>query len=189
MKKDSEVPKDRDEYSCLLTSMFVPWNVDAPPNPDNVPWDVWLADCLLAIPPRILRTINHLELLHKSRIEVELHQKQLQSENLELAHPDAIEFGYSNADATLTFDSIDEWETAVELAHSRADDWGVIEALDSAFDYKYLTSTSANVTGVNSADSVHYCEYPLSTIKDIMRQYTEFKSEVVPAEQTFEFVD
>jgi hypothetical protein len=66
--------------------------------------------------------------------------------------------------------------------------WGVIEALDSAFEHKYLTSNAVEVKGVNSADAVHYCEYPLSTIQDLIRQYTSAKSEIPIADQRFEFL-
>jgi hypothetical protein len=105
--------------------MFVPWTFDVPPDPGNVWWDAWLDDCLVMIPLRIFRTINHLDLLHKSRIEVKLHQMQLRSQHQNLEHQD-MEFGYNDLEAKFPVGNIeDTWETTIELAHSRDDDWAV----------------------------------------------------------------
>ena len=175
MKKNSSDEHERNEYCCLLTSMFVPWSFERPPNPFAVPWQDWLGTCLALVPPRVERFISNLDLLHKSRSEVDFHRLQLAAlTSIDDDTQYRLEDHDESDDPQLSGMSEREgpvpWAEGVEIAHSPSDkfDGYVMDGLEASAQAGYLPESAEEIGGVNVVESVLYSPVPLSKLYDLV---------------------
>jgi hypothetical protein len=78
LRPDSDDESVRNEYFCLISGLFVPWTRDQPPV--KAPTDSWENSFSVKkefLSPCLLRHIDNLALLHKSREEAEIDRLQL----------------------------------------------------------------------------------------------------------------
>ena len=77
LRPDSEDEQMKEDYYCLLGALFVPWTHDQPLNPSATSsWQDWYLNQAAPPPPRIARLIRNLELLHKTKDEVQFDRLQ-----------------------------------------------------------------------------------------------------------------
>jgi len=78
LRPDSEEQPVRNNYFCLLSGLFTPWSQEHPPVKSvSESWEVFFSDRKDFLSPRILRYIDNLALLHKSKEEAEIDRLQL----------------------------------------------------------------------------------------------------------------
>src|SRR5579859_1191142 len=76
LRPDSEDKQMKEDYYCLLGDLFVPWTHDQSLNPSATSWQDWYLNQATPPPPYIARLIKNLELLHKSKDEVQFDRLQ-----------------------------------------------------------------------------------------------------------------
>ena len=89
LRPDTEKEQDKEDYYCLLSSLFVPWSRFQPPNLLNLKWEDWYLNHTPPLIPRLHRVIRNLSLLHKSKDEVEFNRLQRESLDGE-ENPDSV---------------------------------------------------------------------------------------------------
>ena len=77
VKPDSEDEKKREDYYCLIASMFFPWSHRWTPKSSEESWQQFVEANQDTLSPHIQRMIYNLTLLHKSKEETRIHQMQL----------------------------------------------------------------------------------------------------------------
>jgi PIF1-like helicase len=78
LRPDSEDESVRIDYFCLLSGLFLPWSREQPPvKPVGDSWEVFFAAKRDSLSLRLLRNIDNLALLHKSKEEAQIDQLQL----------------------------------------------------------------------------------------------------------------
>jgi hypothetical protein len=78
LRPDSDDESVRSDYFCLLSGLFLPWSREQPPvKPVGDSWEVFFAGKRDSLSPRLLRNIDNLALLHKSKEEAHIDQLQL----------------------------------------------------------------------------------------------------------------
>src|SRR5947207_700127 len=77
IKPDSEEEKKREDYYCLITSMFFPWSHRRTPKSPEESWEQFVEANQDTLLPHIRCMIYNLTLLHKSKEEMHIHQMQL----------------------------------------------------------------------------------------------------------------
>jgi ATP-dependent DNA helicase PIF1 len=81
LRPDSEDESVRSDYFCLLSGLFLPWSRQQPPvKPVANSWEEFYSTKRNILSPRILRYIDNLSLLHKSKEEAQIDQLQLQAQ-------------------------------------------------------------------------------------------------------------
>lgn len=74
VKPDSEDEKKRENYYCLIASMFFPWSQKLTPKSSEQSWQQFVEANQENLSSRIQRMIYNLTLLHKSKEETLIHQ-------------------------------------------------------------------------------------------------------------------
>jgi PIF1-like helicase len=78
LRPDSEDESVRSDYFCLLSGLFLPWSHEQPPvKPVGDSWEDFFSAKNDILSPRIVRYIDNLALLHKSKEEAQVDQLQL----------------------------------------------------------------------------------------------------------------
>src|SRR5579859_7795450 len=78
LRPDSEDESVRNDYFCLVSGLFLPWSREQPPvKPVGDSWEEFFSVKKSLLSPRILRHIDNLSLLHKSKEEAQIDQLQL----------------------------------------------------------------------------------------------------------------
>src|SRR5579859_1872006 len=78
LRPDSGDESVRNEYFCLVSGLFIPWTRDQPPvKASTDSWENSFSVKKEFLSPRLLRHIDNLALLHKSREEAEIDRLQL----------------------------------------------------------------------------------------------------------------
>ena len=81
LRPDSTDEIVRNEHFCLVSALFIPWNHDqALAKSPALSWEEFFRSREQSIPPRILRYIGNLALLHKSKEEARVDQLQLRAQ-------------------------------------------------------------------------------------------------------------
>ena len=66
----------KEEYYSLVAALFIPSSDRLPLNPTATLWEEWYLDHATPPPPRIARLIQNLELLHKTKDEIDFDRLQ-----------------------------------------------------------------------------------------------------------------
>src|SRR5579859_1027972 len=78
LRPDSDDESVRNEYFSLVSRLFIPWTGDQPPvKASTDSWEKFFSVKKEFLPPRLLRHIDNLTLLHKSKVEAQIDQLQL----------------------------------------------------------------------------------------------------------------
>src|SRR5437762_14178853 len=77
VKPDSKDDKKKEDYYCLITSMFFPWSHRWKPKSSEELWEQFVKANQETLSPCIQCMIYNLTLLHKSKEETCIHQMQL----------------------------------------------------------------------------------------------------------------
>lgn len=78
LRPDSDDESVRNEYFCLVSGLFIPWTHDQPPvKPSTDSWEEFFSVKKEFVSPRLLRHIDNLALLHKSKVEAQIDRLQL----------------------------------------------------------------------------------------------------------------
>ena len=78
LRPDSDDESVRNEYFCLVSGLFLPWTRDQPPvKASTDSWEKFFSVKKEVLSPRLLRHIDNLALLHKSKVEAQIDQLQL----------------------------------------------------------------------------------------------------------------
>src|SRR5579859_4221125 len=159
----SDDEAQRCEYYCLVSGLFLPWSWEHPLNPEDLPWDVFFDANKSSIPQRLLRHIDNLTLLHKSKEEtqIDLLHQQLQDEE------------HDNHDLWEDMDVDDDVEIANDLVidnlistlHTDDNNWYTQEAVDANWDAGYIESSSAIDTNKETPQEIGYATLTLDDMK------------------------
>src|SRR5579859_5752269 len=154
----------KEEYSSLVAALFIPWSDRHPLNPTATSWEDWYLNHAPRPPPRIARIIQNLELLHKTKDEINFDRLQRASldgdDDIDTPDPDAkdpdeatLNAIYDDHDnymeggdgtskdhtmAATPAPSLDQIEAA---ALDMDTGFYVQEALDAGCDYKYFDNS------------------------------------------------
>src|SRR5579859_7527370 len=78
LRPDSEDDSVRNDCFCLLSGLFLPWSREQPPvKPSGDSWEDFFSAKKSLLSPRVLRHIDNLSLLHKSKEEAQIDQLRL----------------------------------------------------------------------------------------------------------------
>lgn len=81
LRPDSGDEVVREHHFCLITGLFVPWtNSQLPRKPANESWERFFSSKKSYLSPRVLRYIDNLALLHKSKEEAHIDQLRLHAQ-------------------------------------------------------------------------------------------------------------
>jgi hypothetical protein len=81
LRPDSGDEAVREDHFCLVTGLFVPWNYSqSPRKPANESWERFFSSKKSHLSPRVLRYIDNLALLHKSKEEAHIDQLRLHAQ-------------------------------------------------------------------------------------------------------------
>jgi hypothetical protein len=81
LRPDSGDEAVRSDHFCLLTGLFIPWSHVKPPQKlSDICWEIHFVAQEPHLPPRILRYIDNLALLHKSKEEAIIDQLRLHAQ-------------------------------------------------------------------------------------------------------------
>lgn len=164
LRPDSGIEQIREDYHCLLFALFVPWNHLQSINPLGLSWEEYYLDRVAILSPRIIRIIENLDLLHKSKDEVQFDRIQRASLDGE---DDQESPDYEDLNGLLNDDGIDgddmdsltatptgliSLEQAEAITFTVDQGIYVQEALDAGLDYRYFDDVSAS----ESSDTVMY---------------------------------
>src|SRR5438045_4801406 len=100
VKLDSEEEKKREDYYCLIASMFFPWSHRRTPKSSEESWEQFVEANQETLSPRIQCMIYNLTLLHKSKEETRIHQMQLRAQEEEASDVDGDDFDGSSTVAS-----------------------------------------------------------------------------------------
>ena len=79
LKPDSSDENIREDYHCIITGLFFPWQTNHLIKPFDVSWEFHFETLKPMLSPRLLRHISNLLLLHKSREESIIDRLQQQA--------------------------------------------------------------------------------------------------------------
>ena len=157
VKSDSEDEKKREDYYCLIASMFFPWSHRWTPKSSEESWEQFVEANQEILSPRIRRMIYNLTLLHKSKEETRIHQMQLRAQEEEASDVDGDDFDDSSTIANDdSFDDLDddlsdhdddfsaEIEEAINNPIELGLDFYSREGLDAYRDNGYLNTASSS---------------------------------------------
>jgi hypothetical protein len=168
VSRNSPDRKKVEDYYCLISALFLPWSSTYSLQTGATSWEQFYSVNAYKIPPRLMRHIENLDLLHKSKEESRidaLQQKTWANEDsdvegadgssdiIELIHDGNDDGRTEMSDMTIV---ADVFETTIESET----DWYVREAVDAYCDSDYF-STSEHF----SPYSVHYSSIPLKQLK------------------------
>ena len=71
LRPDSDDQQVKEDYYCLVAPLFVPWSHHRPLNPSVTSWQDWYLNLAPPPPPRIPWLVRNLQLLHKTKNEIE----------------------------------------------------------------------------------------------------------------------
>jgi hypothetical protein len=78
LRTDSDDDVARNDYFCIISALFIPWsNEGLPRKPSNASWEDFFSCQKPFISARLLRHIDNIALLHKSRAEAHIDQLRL----------------------------------------------------------------------------------------------------------------
>ena len=81
LRPDSGDEAVREDHFCLVTGLFVSWNnSQSPRKPANESWERFFSSKKSHLSPRVLRYIDNLALLHKSKEEAHIDQLRLHAQ-------------------------------------------------------------------------------------------------------------
>ena len=111
VKPDSKDEKKREDYYCLIASLFFPWSQKQSPKSSDESWEQFIEAHQNGLSFRLQRIIYNLTLLHKSKEEtrIDLMQMRAQEQSLNsdgndfddsssVASNDSVEFDDNNDD-------------------------------------------------------------------------------------------
>jgi hypothetical protein len=177
VKPDSEEEKKREDYYCLIASMFFPWSHRRTPKSSEESWEQFVEANQDTLSPRIRRMIYNLTLLHKSKEETHIHQMQLRAQEEASDHDDGDDFddtstiashdSFDDFDDDLSDDG-DDFSAQVEEAINNPIELGLDfysrEGLDACRDNGYL-NTSSSLPSRSIPDDVYPFGLSLSDLK------------------------
>src|SRR5579859_579968 len=76
LRPDSKDEQMKEDYYCLVAALFIPWSDRQPLNPTATSWEDWYLNHAPQLPPRIARLIQNLQLLHKTKDEIDFDRIQ-----------------------------------------------------------------------------------------------------------------
>src|SRR5579859_5823236 len=135
----SDDETQRQEYYCLVSALFIPWSWQHPLNPTNLPWDIFYEANKSQIPPRLMRHIENLALLHKSKEESMLDalHRRLQDDEGDDNHNVWGDEDDQNCDEISNESIIDN---LISNMNQIDNDLYTAEAVDANWDAGYITS-------------------------------------------------
>jgi PIF1-like helicase len=176
LNKDSEESSKREDYYCILASLFFPWSRSQPvKSDDTVSWEEFFLLNSISLIPRLRWYIANIDLLHKTKEEDRLNRLQLLAQQ---AEPD----GDSHSQASDS-DIVDRMEiqfddgACEDVPHSAAvdqaietltdvnSDFYIREGIDASETQGYLNPpTFLNAPDEN--DQIHYWPLPAEDVMD-----------------------
>ena len=138
LRPDSGDDVVRNDHFCLLTGLFVPWShLQLPQKPSDVSWESHFVSRKWLASPRILRYIDNLALLHKSKEEAVIDQLRLhaQSADGDGVHDDSCKPCCIHFDMTMETNNDEIWDldanhstTALAVVQSALE--GFLDSID-----------------------------------------------------------
>lgn len=164
LRPDSGDEDVRTEHFCILRGVFVPWSYSDPPRkPSDVSWESLVSREMTRLPPRTLRYIDNLALLHKSKEEAHIDQLRLHAQSGDVEGPDdGLDDPFSvHLDMMMPNDEHDVWElegnnstralaiiqSALEGSINSADQY-VEEAMEANFANGYFETTPGSPSSI-----------------------------------------
>ena len=154
VKPDSEDERKREDYYCLVASMFFPWSYRRTPKSSNESWELFVEANQETLSPRIRPMIYNLTLLHKSKEETRIHQMQLRAQEEEASDVHGGDFDDISTVASRDFldeffddvdDHVDDFSSEVEEAINNfielSLDFYSRENLDACRNNRYLNTS------------------------------------------------
>jgi hypothetical protein len=185
VKPDSENDKKKDDYYCLIASLFFPWSHKRTPKSSDESWQQFVESNEDDLSSRIQRIIYNLTLLHKSKEETLIHHMQLRAQ--EQASGDADDLDDSSTvashdsfdlDSNLANDDGDDnFSAEIEDALNQPIEFGLDfysrEGLDAFRDNGYLPTTAESPPSQSIQDDIYPFGLPLSDLETQMTLLTK----------------
>src|SRR5271167_824861 len=109
VKLDSEDEKKREDYYCLVASIFFPWSNRRTPKSSEESWQQFVETNQETLSPCIQCMIYNLTLLHKSKEETRIHQMQLRAQEEEASDVDGDGEDFNNSSTVASNDSFNDF--------------------------------------------------------------------------------
>jgi len=180
VKPDSEEDKKREDYYCLIASIFFPWSHRRTPKSSEESWEQFVEANQDTLSPRIRRMIYNLTLLHKSKEETRIHQMQLRAQEEEASDDDVDGDDFDDSSTVASGDSFDdlhddlsvhaddfsaEVEEAINNPIELGLDFYAREGLDACRDNGYLSTASSSPASQPVPDDVYPFGLSLSDLQ------------------------
>ena len=140
LKPDSSDENIREDYHCIITGLFCPWQSNYPIKPFDVSWEFYFETLKPMLSPRLLRHISNLLLLHKSKEESIIDRLQQQAssalslDDMNIIHPNSHDYFDNDFDnETTNEESISVFiDQAIGHIHAAVElDFYVCEAVEA----------------------------------------------------------
>src|SRR5579859_4815574 len=163
LRLDSKDEQMKEDYYCLVVALFIPWSDRQPFNPTATSWEDWYLNHAPQLPPRIARLIQNLQLLHKTKDEIDFDRIQRASldgeDDIDTLDPgderdpdeailnaiydsdDDEEIDGTSNESTTTSTPVPSLEHIEAAALDMDTGFYVQEALDAGCDYKYFDNS------------------------------------------------
>jgi len=185
LSKDSDKETDREDYYCLITSLFFPWSRHQLVKPQNLSWEQLFHGNNFTLSPRLLRYISNIDLLHKTKEETRIDrlqrhaQEATPSDNNDDNDSDSLIFNDDIANRMDIDDTDTMWndrayssviDEAIEFLSELNSDYYVREGVDASDVNGYLRpSTSDNM---QEDKEVYYSSLPEKYIMNSLKSFS-----------------
>ena len=167
-----------EDYYCMLSGLFVPWADHRPFKPTTSSWKAFFES--QSLPPRVLRYVENIDLLHRSQEEARINRLQMNAqesdneyENFVRDEEIELEDDHDDDDGTDASRHITIEETF--LRSSDTSDPYVLGAIDACLDYGFFEASSGQPSSSSSSSSsswdgesgsIYYSSLPAKPLLD-----------------------
>jgi hypothetical protein len=147
LNKDSEKDSDREDYYCLLASLFFPWSCRRLVKPHDISWKEFFHCNSPTLTPRLQRHIANIDLLHKTKEETRLDRLQRRAQEAGPIYADDVA-DRMDIDITSTTWNDDPYlsviDQAIEFLTELDSDYYVHEGVDASDINGYLRASTSD---------------------------------------------
>jgi hypothetical protein len=177
LKRNSENASDRENFYCILVSLFFPWSSLNLPNPLDLSWEAIFNSTKDKLSSRLQRHIANLDLLHRTNEEIKIDRLQRQAQFD--GDDSASDVSDQNIDGhdmlTDQMGDVNEWDIqfhvndlqgVVEMCNEIGSDLYVREAIDASTMNKYFEPNESGSSMQIDTPELLYSSISLSELKN-----------------------
>jgi hypothetical protein len=177
LNKDSDEDLTREDYYCILVSLFCPWSRHQPIKSDEMTWETFFLLNSPSLIPRLRWYITNINLLHKTKEEDWLNRLQLRAQQAEPDDDDDDNNSHVSDDGIANRMQIDFDDSNFDdIPHSSAIDYAIETLMDLDSDFYVHEGIDASETQgypnpsiiLNTQDRCHQIYYSSLPEQDVM---------------------